>query len=149
MIVDCQVMVVAPLLFQTAFNFASNPPVSSRSPRLCGLAPMGSRRFTKSPGMSPPDGSSLLPDLCRFWALATALAVPAYAGPSRSGRRELPQLALRLPSAVLHLLASRCSIGILYGCCEGFEYNVATNIRNGEKWEKDDGKGPSDLAVRW
>ena len=51
-------MVVAPLLFQTAFNYASNPPVSGRSPRLCGLAPMGSRRFTKSSGTSPPGGSS-------------------------------------------------------------------------------------------
>ena len=51
-------MVVAPLLFQTAFNYASNPPVSGRSPRLCGLAPMGSRRFTKSSGTSPPCGSS-------------------------------------------------------------------------------------------
>lgn len=112
-------MVVAPLLFQTAFNFASNPPVSGRSPRLCGLAPMGSRRFTISPGMSPPDGSSCRPGLCRFWALATALAVPVYTGPSCPGRRELPQLAIRLPSAVLHLLAGRCSIGLLYGCYEG------------------------------
>ena len=51
-------MVVAPLLFQTAFNYAFYPPVAGRSSRLYELAPMGSRRFTKSPGTSPPSGSS-------------------------------------------------------------------------------------------
>ncbi len=51
-------MVVAPLLFQTAFNYAFYPPVAGRSSRLYELAPMGSRRFTKSPGTSPPGGSS-------------------------------------------------------------------------------------------
>lgn len=54
-----QVMVVAPLLFQTAFNYAFYPPVAGRSPRLYELAPMGSRRFTIFPGTSPPSGSSL------------------------------------------------------------------------------------------
>ncbi len=74
----CRVMVVAPLLFQTAFNFASYPRVPGRSSPLCGLAPVGSRRFTKSRGTSPPDGSSCLPGLCRFCALATALAVSDF-----------------------------------------------------------------------
>ena len=73
-----RVTVVAPLLFQTAFNYASYPQVPGRSTLLCGLAPVGSRRFTKSRGTSPPDGSSCLPGLCRFCALATALAVSDF-----------------------------------------------------------------------
>lgn len=74
----CRVAVVAPLLFQTAFNFASYPQVPGRSTLLCGLAPVGSRRFTKSRGTSPPGGSSCQPGLCRFCALATALAVSDF-----------------------------------------------------------------------
>ena len=54
----CQVRVVAPLLFKAAFNFAFYPRVPGRSSPLYELAPMGSRRFTKSPEMSPPGGSS-------------------------------------------------------------------------------------------
>lgn len=50
----CQLRVVAPLLFQTAFNFALYPPVAGISSRLYELAPMRSRRFTKSPGTSLP-----------------------------------------------------------------------------------------------
>ncbi len=111
-------MVVAPLLFQVAFNFAFYPRVPGRSPPLYELAPMGGRRFTKSPGTSPSDGSSLLPGLCRFWALATALAVQACACPSCPWRRELPQPSLRItvghpPSPNALSLWSRCK----KGCC--------------------------------
>ena len=45
-------MIVAPLLFQAAFNYALYPPVIGQSSRLSELAPMGNRRFIKSSGTS-------------------------------------------------------------------------------------------------
>ena len=48
----CQVVIVPPLLFQAAFNYALYPPVTGRSTRLYEFAPMRCRRFTISSGMS-------------------------------------------------------------------------------------------------
>jgi len=45
-------MIVPPLLFQAAFNYALYPPVSGRSSRLYEFAPMRSRRFIISLGTS-------------------------------------------------------------------------------------------------
>ena len=96
-------MGVAPLLFQAAFNFAPYPPVVEHSSRPFGLAPMGSRRFTISPGTSL-SSDHPAPAAVSFLSPCPSSRPVGFPDPSRSRRRELPQRDPVPPSAALHLL---------------------------------------------
>ena len=66
----------SPLSVSGSIQLSALPASPELSSRLFGLAPVRCRRFTKSPRTSPSNGSSYWSGLCRFCALAQALARP-------------------------------------------------------------------------